>query len=229
MSTELSAAGAIIERLRGQGVSMESIGRAVGRNRSLIRQVGMGAKPGHNLTAPLEALERRLQGLDGRAANAEARAAAGNVPAPARRTTAAGRPARTRAATTVSGRTGKWSTSTVKRQGARSGGRGLLRPLDAAADAGRNVAASVSFSHRVYIQGSSGRGARVGAGMGGVVEINLGDAEEFRDYVDTEHGGSVTAAIVYRAAEAGYLGGPEDAEDAVTEVLDVELRTFGVD
>lgn len=45
-----------IERLRRAGYSDTAIGRAIGRDSSLIAQVGRGKKPGKNLAASLDAL-----------------------------------------------------------------------------------------------------------------------------------------------------------------------------
>lgn len=42
-----------IALLRSRGLTDQAIGRAVGRNSSLIFQIGRGAKPGRNLLAPL--------------------------------------------------------------------------------------------------------------------------------------------------------------------------------
>lgn len=193
----------------------------MGRNRSLIRQVGIGAKPGANLVDALRALERR---------------AAGDrveVPAPAARTRK-GQPnvlARVRRPTTVRGRS--WSSSTVKRQGMRSGGRGLGHALaDAAAD-GRNVAATINLGAGLTAEhyGTSRRGQ---AGPGGSLDVNLGDADEVWSTVRDEYGGNVSAYLADVMVERGLVSqtggadvsGADLVEHAAGNIESVELRAY---
>jgi hypothetical protein len=70
-----------------KGYSKASIGRAVGRDSSLIGQVFSGKKPGGNLTGALSSLLKT-----------------GKAPEPPRRTTSAGKPARVRAASVFEGK-----------------------------------------------------------------------------------------------------------------------------
>lgn len=69
----------LISQLMGKGYSKASIGRAVGRDSSLIGQVFSGKKPGRNLTGALSSLLK-----------------SGKASPPPRRTTSAGKPARVR-------------------------------------------------------------------------------------------------------------------------------------
>ena len=48
----------LIAQLIGQGYSYSTIGKGLGRDRSLIRQVAVGSKPGRNLTEALGQLTR---------------------------------------------------------------------------------------------------------------------------------------------------------------------------
>lgn len=50
--------GELIAQLLANGYTYASIGRAIGRDRSLIRQVAVGSKPGRNLTESLAQLAR---------------------------------------------------------------------------------------------------------------------------------------------------------------------------
>lgn len=69
----------LIAELLASGETYASIGRAIGRDKSLIRQVARGTKPGRNLTDALAAVTRRE-----------------HVPEPPRRRTRTGEPARVR-------------------------------------------------------------------------------------------------------------------------------------
>ena len=60
MATSPTTAAELIGELTGAGLNYADIGRALDRNRSLVRQVAIGAKPGHNLTDALGALRERV-------------------------------------------------------------------------------------------------------------------------------------------------------------------------
>lgn len=212
----VSESGAIVARLVAAGANYETIGQALGRNRSLVRQVALGVKPGHNLTAALERLEARVTELPGGVdVNRAARGL--EVPAPTRRVTGRGHLARVRRPTTISGRA--YSTSTIKRQAAGSGGRSLMHTITDAAEAGRRVAVSVRFDRSINVR-SYGKSKRGQAGAGGVLDFELGEGDELLDAVDGAE--SVVAFIVAEAEAAGHISGDNPA----AHVLEVELRTF---
>lgn len=75
-----SASTRILEALHRGGMTDQQIGKALGRNSSLIRQVRLGKKPGRNLENALRQLQSRRQ-----------------ITPPPRRTTRAGEQARVRA------------------------------------------------------------------------------------------------------------------------------------
>lgn len=204
-----------ISALRAAGLSMEAIGQAVGRNRSLIRQIGLGVKPGENLRVSLEALRRQVEG----APDTRAAARAATVPPAARRTTRAGGAARVRRPVTVSG--GSWSTSTLKRQGASHGAGGLVGPLERASRQGRSVAVTVAFTPAVTVLRDYGKRGRSGAG--GVVDMKLGDAGAILADLQA-NGGTFSDYVLQAAAEEGLIShhdaGRGDALDSV------ELRSF---
>lgn len=207
----MSASGDIIRRLLDSGMSGQAIGEAIGRDRSLVSQVGRGLKPGANLEAALRALEGRQGG------------AAGPVPAPPRRLRRSGRPANVRRPTTVRGRS--YATSTIKRQAAAGGGRQLMHAIHDAADDGRQVAATVSFDKAVTVNNTSG-GRRGRTGKGGSVEMRIDmPADELADTITYEYGGSVTAYLVAEAIARGYVSGPP-AADMAGHVTAVELRQY---
>lgn len=217
----VSESGAIIARLLAQGANYQTIGETLGRNRSLVRQVAIGAKPGHNLRDALAQLERAVS-----AGAAPASTRAAPVPEPARRTTHAGTLARVRKPTTIRG--ASWTASTVKRSAARNGARGLGHPLSDAAEDGRQVAATITFTSAVSVEsyGSSGRGI---AGPGGSLDIKLGDAAEVWGEVQSQYGGDVAAYLGAVAVERGYVSGNFGAGDAAMvagAIESVELRTF---
>lgn len=215
----VSESGEIINRLRAGGLNMETIGQAVGRNRSLIRQVGTGAKPGNNLRDSLAALEARLSGItEARDRNVIARRL-GDVPPPPRRTTSAGAPARTRRRTTYG--KGTWSTSNVKQQAARSGGRGLMPALQRAADDGADVAVTVTFTRAVRVEAYK-QGRRSVAGAGGTLDMQLGDAGDVLD----EAGEGLSLAIAQAALDRGMISGVSTAAEAVAAMRTIELRTY---
>lgn len=80
----------LIAQLLANGYTYASIGRAIGRDRSLVRQIAVGSKPGRNLTASLAQL------------------AQGAAPAPPpRRLSRSGEPARVRGGRSSAGRTAR--------------------------------------------------------------------------------------------------------------------------
>ena len=132
----------LIEMLTGQGLSKRAIGRAIGRDSSLISQVSKGSKPGANLQGSLDELRRRL----------EAGQRVQPVTEPARRTKASGAVARVRRKTVISGQT--WASGNVKRQAAANGSRSLTRTLRNGGDA--DSAVTVVFKKSVSVNNSSG-------------------------------------------------------------------------
>lgn len=220
----------VIRRLLDAGANYETIGQAVGRNRSLIRQVGIGAKPGRNLEAALTALEQRLAGVEPGRVNTEARRSAGTLPAPAQRVNRRGALAKVRRPTTVRGR--GWSSSTMKRQAMRNGGRGLGHPIADAAEAGQQVAATITLGSGLAAEhyGTSRRGQ---AGAGGSLDILLGDADEVLAEIQDGYGGNVSAyladVMVARglvSVTSGGATGEELREHAEAGIEQVELRAF---
>lgn len=211
----VSESGEIIGRLVSSGLNMEQIGQAVGRNRSLVRQIMIGRKPGNNLRDALAQLEGALAGQPAPAeVIRETR-----VAKPAPRTTKAGKTARVRRPTTIRGR--GWQTSTVRRQAARHGAHGMAHPIrDAAAD-GRDVAVTASFTKGVKVNADYGRRGR--AGWGGTVEMNLGDAEQVQAEVDDMYGGDFAAYVLDQAAARGHIDNPEAARRGLEAI---ELRAF---
>lgn len=210
--------GEIIRRLVESGQNYERIGQALGRNRSLVRQVAIGSKPGANLRESLEQLERRLAGQ------------AVEVTPPKPRTTSRGTLARVRKPTTVRGRS--WASSTVKRQGMRSGGRSLGHALADAAEDGRQLAATVTLGSGLIAEhyGSSRRGH---AGPGGSVDINLGDADDVWAAVRDEYGGNVSAYIADVLVDRGLVSTADTrvsqadlVEHAAGNIAEVELRAY---
>lgn len=211
----MSESSDIIRRLVESGANYESIGQAVGRNRSLIRQVGIGSKPGNNLRDALAALETRLAGVAPDRVNTAARTT--TVAPPSRRQTSRGALARVRKPTTIRGRA--WTASTAKQGAVRNGARGLGHAMADAADAGQTLAATVLFSKRTKVEayGSSRRGT---AGFGGSVDIELGPAEEVWPIVHNEFGGDITAYILAEVQGRGLVSG--DAE-----IIGIDLRSYG--
>ncbi len=83
-----------IAALHARGWTDAAIGRAVGRDSSLIHQIALGKKPGRNLSPALDALNAR--GVAGPTSAREAPAVAGRLPDAPRRQRASGQPARVR-------------------------------------------------------------------------------------------------------------------------------------
>lgn len=215
----MSESSEIVRRLVEAGANYESIGQAVGRNRSLIRQVGIGSKPGNNLRDALAALESRLAGVAPERANVAARSAA--VAPPSRRQTSRGALAKVRRPTTVAGRS--WTASTVKKAGVKGGARGLGHPIADAAEAGRQLAVTVSVDRSLAVQayGKKGRGR---AGRGGSVDFRLGDAEDVWEAVQAA-GGDVAAYVAGAMIEAGLVDSADQAF-VRAHLVEIDLRTF---
>lgn len=219
----VSESGAIVARLVAAGANYQSIGEALGVNRSLPRQWATGAKPGNNMREALAALERRLS-----TGQAPPRGQA--IPEAAtveKRTTRAGTLARVRRPTTIG--PGSWTASTVKRSASRNGARQLGHPLADAADRGQQVAATISFASAVSVQayGNSGRGQ---AGPGGSLDIKLGDAREVWATVHDAYGGNVAAYLADVALDRGLVSGSFDhagnAAMVAGAIDSIELRAF---
>lgn len=90
-----------IAALHARGWTDAAIGRAVGRDSSLIHQIAVGRKPGRNLGPALDALAAR--GVAGPATSRQAPAVAGRLPEAPRRTRASGQPARVREGKIIGG------------------------------------------------------------------------------------------------------------------------------
>lgn len=213
----MSESTEIVRRLVAAGANYESIGRALGRNRSYIRQVGIGAKPGETMRASLAELEERLTGAAD--LNREARTVTLTTPPEARKDRR-GALARVRKPTTVSGRS--WSSSSVKRQAVKSGARGLGHPMADAADRGQSLGVTVTVDGAVSIQayGTSRRGRE---GLHGSADFRLGDAGEVLDAIQNQYGGDVTAYVADVMVERGLVAG---AEDVAPHIVEIDLRAF---
>ena len=83
-----------IAALHARGWTDSAIGRAVGRDSSLIHQIAVGKKPGNNLAPALDAL--KAGGAPGPKTARQAPAVAGPLPEAPRRVRASGQPARVR-------------------------------------------------------------------------------------------------------------------------------------
>ncbi len=131
-----SAATRHIRALQARGFNYAQIGRAVGVNRSLVRQIGLGQKPGRNLAPSLRALAksdapppRRGQSIEGV-----------KIPEPAHKTTRSGeraavRQPEVRAGNDVNG-------IMVERRTAKAG----LNAIKRAAARGQNVKVTITFA-----------------------------------------------------------------------------------
>lgn len=206
--------------LRGLGLTDSQIGRAIGRDSSLVFQIGAGRKPGRNLESALGGLHQAVT-TTGELATVE----------PPRRLTRTGHQARVRRATTIRGRT--WETASIKRQASRSGGRGLRAAFDDAVRRDDQLAVTISFDSGVTVTGTSGEGRRGGrgrrerdrTGRGGTVTFKL-DAADLLSRADVMFGGNLSDAIAAEALDAGYIAGVADAEQAVEHVTSIEVRAW---
>jgi hypothetical protein len=214
----MSESSDLVNELRRLGVNYQAIGEAVGRNRSLIRQVGIGAKPGNNLRDALAELRDRLAAL-APGERTRASAAAPVTAAPARRTTASGREARLRQRITHGGR-GRWSASNIKRQASRSGARSLGKVLESAADDGMDLAVTITFDRSVSVA-SYGRGKRGIPGAGGTLDVQLSPDEYMASVLNP------AAYMVSQALASGQLSGHGNDPNAyVAHINSIELRAF---
>lgn len=211
----MSASGDIVRELIAGGANYEQIGQALGRNRSLIRQVGIGSKPGHNLQASLEELRDRLA-----AGGAPPSKAAPVSTPPARRTTSRGRAARVRTKTTYGGR--GWGSGAVKRQAVRSGARGLHKLIGQAAENGDDLAVTVTFDKGIRVQGY-GKGKRTRQGAGGVLDFTV-DADAASAHVAA--GGTFAEYVAGEAMRAGYVSGQAGPAGYVAHMLSLEARAY---
>lgn len=217
----MSESAEIIARLVESGASLRSIGDAIGRDSSLLSQVARGRKPGNNLRESLARLEAQVATLTKGGAKPSTAARSVTVAEPTRRPAKAGGLAKVRRATTKAGGWGQ--STTMKRQAARNGARGMGHALNLAAGEGREVAVTVSFNRSVTVNNTSG-GRRGRTGRGGVVEMRLGDADEVFDAVMIQHGGNFSEYVAAQAIDRGYLSGVADERDAVAHMTGVELR-----
>jgi hypothetical protein len=216
----------VIRRLLDAGANYETIGQAVGRNRSLIRQVGIGAKPGANLEQALLELENRLAGVPRTRVNTEGRRAAGTLTPAPERTNARGKLAKVRRPSTVRGES--WSTSTSRRQAVRSGARGLAHPLADAADAGANVGVTVTVDGRagIEVHGSGGASRKGGtAGRGGSAEFQIHDPDGAFQTI-MARGGDVVAYLAQDMLDRGLVSGTSSASELAAHITEVQLRTW---
>lgn len=217
----MSTSAELLAGLLARGHNYADIGKAIGRNRSYVRQVAIGAKPGTGLRDSLAALTGGLE------KGASLDQAAATAPAPARRTTASGKAARVRRPTTVRGN--GWQTSTVKKAAARSGAHGMAHPLADAAKDGKTVAVTVSFGVSVYVTHDYGR--RGVHGAGGTVEMELGPAAAVLDRLNDRYGGDFSSMVISEAARRGMLAGIDEAaadglEVGSIDVQAIELRAY---
>jgi hypothetical protein len=202
-----------VEALRAKGWTNASIGRALGRDHSLIRQVGAGTKPGANLTQGLARLERR-KSVPARGATVK--------PAPApRRARSTGGPAAVRQSAPI-------FPSGVQVAEVRSRRTSTIaRAIRRAADAGRKVSLTLTFE-TVVGYGGSGSWSQTGPagpqpkGEHDRGEIRLAgrlaiDARDLQRRID-EHGGDDFAALTELASE---VAGIESARGLIT----IELST----
>lgn len=213
----MSTSQELIHELVSRGMSQRAIGVALGRNSSLISQVARGRKPGANLRDSLAVLREQLG--DGKPP-----AKPPAVPAPTRRLTASGKPARVRRPTTITGKSGAWATSTVKRQAARHGAHGMIHPLQDAKRRGQTVAVTVGLASSIRINGTSGSATKHHApGAAGSVTMELGAAEDVLDGMQ-DFGGDFSAYVLDRLSEDGYVSADQDG--LREGIVSIELRAY---
>lgn len=229
-SPESIEAADFVRRLVARGISQRTIGAAVGRNDSLISQIGRGTGKGGSLRDRLgELLATAERANLGKGATPEQLAAGGQKPA--RRTRRTGTIARVRRAVSTRYK-GGGSTSQVKRQAARAGGNGLIYELRRAAADDDQVAWDVTFrdpADEVQVIESSGRprpkadqAKRRQKRHGLTVTMKAG-ARESLDAV--EAAGSVTLGVLSMMMERGLISF-EDEAAAVNDVESIEMRVW---
>lgn len=209
----MSTSQELVRELIGRGMSRRAIGQAIGRNDRLIGFAESGAKPLGDLVPALSELRARLEA--GEAPAAARRPVSAPVPP---RTTQAGKVARVRKPRTITGRSGQWSTTTMRHQAARAGSKGAVHPLEAAAKAGHKVAVTVSTNRRASVNSTSGSRAH-----GHGVEMELGPAAAVLAAVNGQYGGDFTAYAMARLTSAGHLTVTGDPSAAVESI---ELRSY---
>lgn len=204
----------LLTELLGRGMTKRAIGRAIGRDSSLLSQVASGRKPGTNLASSLAALRDTLDGAVGATPVAEPR-----VQAPARRLTAKGTAARVRGRTTVSGRGDAWSVTKLGRAAARGKGAAFGRVLDRASESGQPVAVTLSFGKDARVHGSSGGRNRNADAKG--VTLELDDPGDVADQA-AARGVSPLLIVLEEAERRGFVTAP----NGLADVKGAQVRTY---
>lgn len=134
----VSASTRYVRELTARGFNYAQIGKVAGVDRSLIRQIGLGQKPGRNLTPTLRALAKSEA-----AAPPRGKAIEGvKAPTPTRKTTATGERAAVRQPETRLGEPGQRGSGTVvERRTAKAG----VNAIKKAAARGQNVKVTLMF------------------------------------------------------------------------------------
>jgi hypothetical protein len=200
-----------IQALLSAGLTKRDIGRAVGRNDSLIGQIARGAKPGRNLEAALGGLRERV----GRLGKSDALAAPEPLPEAPRRVQAV------RQAVRHGGN--RWSVAGVKAQATSTGAKALQGIIYDADATGRRLSLHLSVNPRLVIARSGGRRIKRAKGRREAQEVRAGDngrgidAGMLATLVDS-HNGNVTEAIAEYLAVSGYVGAISAADIYSVEV-----------
>lgn len=195
MATQATARESILA-LQAQGKGYHEIGRIVGRNDSLIRQIALGKKPGNNLAGALNQVAR------------------GERPeAPPRRTVAGGKEARTRRPTVKLADGGE----AHKYRGAKAARRELERA--AAQDKTVKVYANARSKTRTVTRGSrKGQPLKVRVRIGGDDGIK---ARELLNRMGTSGGaGSQFAGV------AGEEDGSTGEDDYYADLEDFDIVEY---
>lgn len=187
-----------IAALHALGWTDAAIGRAVGRDSSLIHQIAVGAKPGRNLTPALDAL--RARGVAGPASAREAPRVAGPLPPTPRRTRASGQPARVREGAQYR----RWASSAPPRKWGRelpNGQRQIEGSTKRSARFAASMAQAQGDSARIKVswQDQSGRWHTFGA-KGGMTPQALRELMQGRTWRQTL---TEMAAMSYGRSAAG--------------------------
>lgn len=194
-----------IQALRAQGFTDTQIGRAVGRDSSLISQIGKGAKPGRNLETALRSL-----------VEAGARPGDKATVQPTARTGKGGAAARVR----QSGKTALPGGNVLVEAKAR--GKNLLAQLRAAAKQGKGVSFSAGVRRiKRYKDSQNVRGQEVSVfGKGGY------DAGKFLASVEGQPGFDANnPQAAFDAALVQYMTASGSVEEA-HGVTGVVMQTF---
>lgn len=199
----MSASQDIIVRLHAEGMSYKAIGELIGRNDSLVGQIARGLKPGNNLTASLEAVERNRHG--------------GNVavPAPERRKNAKGQEAQVRRPT------GKGRTVVVRSPGTiKKGAKSVHNRLVRAAADGQMTAWTVVFPVGTQVGKYPGKvGHHANAQLANAADFGNIPAADMEALV-LAHGGNVGAALV------AHLVAENRLDNASVMPISIEMRTY---